>query len=78
MALRSKAEPTQAELQAELERRRRASMRYQRVVSVFGLIGIGTALGAILGAVGSASWITGLIVSLVTIVLAAILWTIRF
>jgi hypothetical protein len=45
-----------------------------RVVATAGIVGIGTALGAILIAADVAGWITGLVVSIVTVTLAAILW----
>jgi hypothetical protein len=42
-----------------------------------GIIGVGTAIAAILGSQDVDSWIVGLVVSLVTVILAAILWTRR-
>jgi hypothetical protein len=40
-------------------------------------VGIGTAVGAILIAADVAGWITGLVVSIATVVLAAMLWRSR-
>jgi hypothetical protein len=40
-------------------------------------VGVGTALGAILVAADVAGWIGGFVVSLVTVVLAAMLWRSR-
>jgi len=42
-----------------------------------GIIGIGTALAAILGTQDIDAWIVGLVVSTVVVVLAAVLWTRR-
>lgn len=48
-----------------------------RVVATAGIVGVGTALGAILIAADVAGWVTGLVVSIVTVVLAAMLWRSR-
>jgi hypothetical protein len=48
-----------------------------RTVATAGVVGIGTAIGAILVSANVAGWITGLIVSLVSVVLAALLWRSR-
>ena len=48
-----------------------------RVAMTLGIIGIGTALAAILGTQDVDAWITGLAVSTVTVILAAVLWTRR-
>jgi hypothetical protein len=48
-----------------------------RVAITFGIIGIGTAVAGILGTQEVDAWIVGLVVSTVTVVLAAILWTRR-
>jgi len=48
-----------------------------RVVATAGIVGIGTALGAILIAADVAGWISGLVVSIVTVTLAAMLWQSR-
>jgi hypothetical protein len=42
-----------------------------------GVIGVGTALAAILGTQEVAAWIVGLVVSTLSVVLAAVLWTRR-
>jgi hypothetical protein len=48
-----------------------------RLVATAGIVGVGTALGAILVAADVAGWVTGLVVSMVTVVLAAMLWRSR-
>jgi hypothetical protein len=50
---------------------------FVRLVATAGIVGIGTALGAILVAADVAGWITGLAVSTVTVALAAMLWRSR-
>lgn len=78
MALRrGKPQPTEAELEAGVARRRRAGMAYQRGTAALGIIGIGTAVGAILGAFDVSQWLTGLIVSIACVALAAVLWTVK-
>jgi hypothetical protein len=42
-----------------------------------GIIGIGTALAAILGTQDVDVWIVGLVVSTLSVILAAVLWTRR-
>jgi hypothetical protein len=60
------------------ERRRtkveRASMR---VIATGGIIGIGVILGAVLVSQEVTGWIVGLVVSLTTVILAALLWSSR-
>lgn len=48
-----------------------------RIVATAGVIGIGTAVGAILDASNVAGWIAALVVSAVSVVLAAVLWRSR-
>ncbi len=50
---------------------------FMRLVATGGIIGIGTALAAILGSQGVDHWITGLVVSALTVLLAAVLWSSR-
>ena len=50
---------------------------FARLVATAGIVGIGTALGAILIAADVAGWISGLVVSIVTVALAAMLWRSR-
>jgi hypothetical protein len=62
---------------SEYPRRRRFESVLARVVATAGIVGIGTALGAILIAADVAGWITGLVVSTVTVTLGAMLWRSR-
>ena len=48
-----------------------------RVVATGGVIGIGVAIGAILASSDVQGWIIGLVVSIVSVVLAGILWSSR-
>jgi hypothetical protein len=58
------------------ERRRTVLERgFMRVVATGGIVGISVLLGAILA--DAQGWISGLVTGLVTVVLAAILWSSR-
>lgn len=62
---------------ARERRRTRVETGVMRLVATGGVIGIGTAVSAILISQDVAGWITGLVVSLVTVVLCAVLWSSR-
>jgi Flp pilus assembly protein TadB len=60
------------------ERRRTGIERgVMRAIATAGIVGIGVALGAVLVGQDVAGWIVGLVVSLVSIILAALLWSSR-
>jgi hypothetical protein len=71
------APPPQGMLPAREGRRFSVERGLMRVVATCGIIAIGTALAAILGSQDVAAWIVGLVVSLVSVVLAALLWSSR-
>ena len=48
-----------------------------RGIATFGIVGIGVVLGAVLGGQNVAGWIVGLVVSAVSMILAALLWSSR-
>jgi hypothetical protein len=48
-----------------------------RLVSTAGIIGIGVAIAAIMASQHSKGWVIGLVVSIVSVVLAAVLWSSR-
>jgi hypothetical protein len=48
-----------------------------RVVATAGIIGIGVAIAAIMQSQHSRGWLIGLVVSIVSVVLAATLWSSR-
>jgi hypothetical protein len=48
-----------------------------RIIATAGVIGIGTAVGAILDSNNVAGWIVALVVSALSVVLAAVLWRSR-
>ncbi|HEV3408606.1 MAG TPA: hypothetical protein VG079_07970 [Gaiellaceae bacterium] len=50
---------------------------FVRLVATGGIIGIGTAIAAILGSQDVAAWIIGIVVSAIAVILAAILWSSR-
>jgi hypothetical protein len=57
--------------------RARAESVAVRLIATAGVVGIGTAIGAIMGAYDVAGWIVGLVASAVSVVLAAVLWRSR-
>jgi len=57
--------------------RNRAESLLVRVVATGGVVAIGTALGTTLSATSVAAWINALVVSVVTVALAATLWRSR-
>lgn len=58
-------------------KRRGAESVLVRLVATFGIIAIGTALGAILVSQHVAGWIVGLVVATVSVLVAAVLWSSR-
>lgn len=58
-------------------KRRGVESLFMRLIATGGIIGFGTALAAILGSQDVAAWIIGLVVSIVTVILAAVLWSSR-
>ena len=50
---------------------------FVRLIATGGIIGVGTAVAAILGSQDVAHWIIGIVVSAIAVVLAAILWSSR-
>jgi hypothetical protein len=48
-----------------------------RLVATAGIVGIGTAVGAVLGTQDVQAWIIALVVSLVSVLLAGVLWSSR-
>ena len=48
-----------------------------RLVASAGIVGIAVAIAAIMGSQGSQEWLIGLVVSVVSLLLAAVLWSSR-
>ena len=48
-----------------------------RLIATAGVVGIGVAIGAIMVSSKSHGWVTGLVVSIVAVVLSALLWSSR-
>ena len=63
-------------LPAEPDRLRFESV-FVRLIATAGIIGVGTAVGAILSANDVAGWVVSLVVSALSVVLAAVLWRSR-
>jgi hypothetical protein len=60
------------------DRRRSGIERlFVRLIATGGIVGIGVAIAAIMVSSKSQGWVVGLVVSIVTVVLAAILWSSR-
>ena len=57
--------------------RGRAERTFVRVVATGGIVGIGVAIAAIMASSNSQGWLIGLVVSVVSVVLAAVLWSSR-
>jgi hypothetical protein len=60
------------------ERRRSGFERLVvRLIATCGIVGIGVAIAAIMVSSNSKGWLVGLVVSIVSVVLAAVLWSSR-
>jgi hypothetical protein len=57
--------------------RSRVESAFVRLIATGGIVAIGVALGAILVGENVEGWIVGLVISLVTVILAALLWSSR-
>ena len=57
--------------------RRQPESALVRLVATAGIVGIGTAIGAGMGAADVETWLVALVVSALSVVLAAILWRSR-
>jgi hypothetical protein len=70
---------TPAEAGNMLPRRRGRRLAVERVfirlVATAGIIGVGVALGAILASDKVSGWIIGLVIALVSVILAGLLWS---
>ena len=70
-------EVVQGMIPARSRRRTRFERVSMRTLATGGIIGIATALGAVLVGNGIAGWIVGLAVGLTSVILAAVLWSSR-
>jgi protein-S-isoprenylcysteine O-methyltransferase Ste14 len=61
----------------ERERRPWPERLLVRLIATCGIVGIGVAIAAIMHSSGSQGWMIGLVVSIVSVVLAAVLWSSR-
>ncbi|MGA9856928.1 MAG: hypothetical protein WBQ18_03645 [Solirubrobacteraceae bacterium] len=60
------------------DRRRSGAERFLvRLIATGGIVGIGVAIAAIMVSSNSQGWLVGLVVSIVSVVLAAVLWSSR-
>jgi hypothetical protein len=58
-------------------RRSRVESGFVRIVATCGVVAIGVAIAAIMHSSGSEGWLIGLVVSIVSVMLAAVLWSSR-
>jgi hypothetical protein len=54
-----------------------AERKFVRVIATGGIVGIGVVIAAIMTSSNSQGWLIGLVVSVVSVVLAAVLWSSR-
>jgi predicted permease len=73
---RHDGEPARA-LENERSGRRRLESFFLRLVATGGIVGIGTAVAAVLGTQDVSAWVIGLVVAILSVILAAILWSSR-
>ena len=60
------------------ERRRNPFERvFVRLIATAGIVGVGVVIAAIMASSNTQGWIIGLVVSIVSVVLAAVLWSSR-
>jgi len=78
------AEEREARQAARLERRQTEGRRrlpletpLMRVIATGGIVGLGVVIAAIMGSQDVQGWLIGLVVSVVSLVLAALLWSSR-
>jgi fatty acid desaturase len=77
MAARDPAGPESSPETMLPRRRRRRGFEsaFVRFIATGGVIGVGVALGAILGSQNVSGWIIGLVVAVIAVILSAILWS---
>ena len=76
-AARARRSAPQGMVPARERRRTKVERGFMRLVATGGIVGIAVALGAILTSQDVAGWITGLVVGLTSVILAALLWSSR-
>lgn len=69
--------PSRNMLPGRERRRSKLERLVVRLIATCGIVGIGVAIGAIMVSSHSQGWIVGLVVSIVTVILAALLWSSR-
>jgi hypothetical protein len=70
-------EPSRNMLPGRERRRSKLERLIVRLIATCGVIGIGVAIAAIMVSGKSQGWVVGLVVSIVTVVLSALLWSSR-
>ncbi len=75
MAMEGRSEGTPDEPTSRSRRWQGLESAFTKMVMTLGIIGIGTAIAAILGTQDIDAWIVGLVVSVVSVILAGLLWS---
>jgi hypothetical protein len=70
-------EPSRNMLPGRERRRSKLERLIVRLVATCGVVGIGVAIAAIMVSSKSQGWVVGLVVSIVTVILSALLWSSR-
>ena len=74
----STARPDSKNMLPPRERRRSPFERaFVRIIATCGIVAVGVAIGAIMTSSNSEGWLIGLVVAVVSVVLAAVLWSSR-
>ena len=72
-----RAQPPQGMVPGRERRRTKVERGTMRLIATGGIIGIDVVLGAVLVGQDVAGWIVGLVIGVVTVILAALLWSSR-
>lgn len=74
---RTEPDPSQGMIPGRVRRRTKLERASMRILATGGIVGVATALGAVLLDNDIAGWIVGMVVGLTSVVLAAVLWSSR-
>ncbi len=74
---RPEPDPAQGMIPGRVRRRTKLERASMRILATGGIVGVATALGAVLVDNDIAGWIVGMVVGLTSVVLAAVLWSSR-
>ena len=75
--LQSGPEPSLGMIPGRVRRRTKLERASMRILATGGIVGVATAMGAVLVNNDVAGWVVGLVVGLTSVILAAVLWSSR-